>query len=60
MKIESYINKIIEETGLSRKDIQERVEEKKKEIKGIIYEGGELLILEKELGVEVKEKNKNL
>jgi replication factor A1 len=60
MKEESYITKIIEETGLSRKEIQERVEEKKEELKGLISEEGALFIIAKELGVNVKEENKDL
>jgi len=60
MKIESYISKIIEETGLSRKEIQDRVEEKKVELKGLISEEGALFIIAKELGVDVKEENKDL
>ena len=38
MKIESYISKIIKETGLSRKEIQDMVEKKKIELKGLISE----------------------
>ncbi len=60
MKIESYITKIIEETGLSKKEIQERVEEKKIELKGLISDEGALFIIAKELGVDVKEENKEL
>ena len=60
MKTESYISKIIEETGLSKKDIQDMVEEKKKELKGLISEEGALFIIAKELGVDVREENKDL
>jgi replication factor A1 len=60
MKTESYINKIIEETGLTRKEIQDKVEEKKKELKGLISEEGALFIIAKELGVDVKEENREL
>ena len=60
MKTESYISKIIEETGLSTKDIQDMVEEKKKELKGLISEEGALFIIAKELGVDVREENKDL
>ena len=60
MKTESYINKIIVETGLTRKEIETRVEEKKKELKGLISEEGALFVIAKELGVDVKEENKDL
>ncbi|TFF87556.1 MAG: DUF2240 family protein, partial [Promethearchaeota archaeon] len=55
MKTERYIRRIIEETGLSKKDIEERVKEKKKELKGLISEEGALFIIARELGVEIKE-----
>jgi len=55
MKTEKYIRRIIEETGLSKKDIEERVNEKKKELKGLISEEGALFIIARELGVEIKE-----
>ncbi|MHA1293914.1 MAG: DUF2240 family protein [Promethearchaeota archaeon] len=60
MKIETYINKIIEETGLSKNDIQKKVEKKKIELKGLISEEGALFIIAKEMGVDVKEENKDL
>jgi len=58
MKSEAYINKILEETGLSRKEIQDLVEEKKVELKGLISDEGALFIIAKELGVDVQEENK--
>ncbi len=58
MKIESYIAKIIEETGLNRKEIQDLVNEKKEELKGLISEEGALFIIAKELGVDVKAESK--
>ncbi|TFG08730.1 MAG: DUF2240 family protein [Promethearchaeota archaeon] len=60
MKSEAYINKIIEDTGLQRKEIQELVEEKKQELKGLISEEGALFIIAKELGVDIKEESKDL
>ena len=60
MKTEAYINKIIEETGLTKKEIQRLVEEKKEELKGLISDEGALFIIAKELGVDVKEENKDL
>lgn len=60
MKGEAYINKIIENTGLTRKEIQSLVEDKKVELKGLISEEGALFIIARELGVDVKEENKDL
>jgi replication factor A1 len=60
MKIESYITKIVEDTGLNRKEIQDLVSQKKEELKGLISEEGALFIIAKELGVDVKAENKDL
>jgi len=60
MKTEIYINKIIEDTGLTRKDIQNLVEDKKNELKGLISDEGALFIIAKELGVDIKTENKDL
>ena len=60
MKIDLYVNKIIEDTGLTRKEIQNLVEEKKEELKGLISDEGALFIIAKELGVDVKEGSKEL
>ncbi len=60
MKTEAYINKIIEDTGLSRSDIQNLVEEKKEELKGLISDEGALFVIAKELGVDVTSENKEL
>ena len=60
MKSEAYINKIIESTGLTRKEIQELVENKKVELKGLISDEGALFIIARELGVDVKEESKDL
>ncbi len=58
MKTDIYIKKIIEDTGLNRKDIQEMVKEKKMELKGLISEEGALFIIAKELNVDLSEANK--
>ncbi|MFX0035846.1 MAG: DUF2240 family protein [Candidatus Hermodarchaeota archaeon] len=60
MKTEIYINKIIEDTGLTRKEIQNLVEDKKNELKGLISDEGALFIIAKELGVDIKSENKDL
>ena len=60
MKTEVYINKIIEDTGLSKKEIQSLVEEKKEELKGLISDEGALFVIAKELGVEVSGENREL
>ncbi|NVM36054.1 MAG: DUF2240 family protein, partial [Candidatus Lokiarchaeota archaeon] len=60
MKTEIYVNKIIEDTGLTRKEIQNLVEDKKNELKGLISDEGALFIIAKELGVDIKGENKDL
>jgi replication factor A1 len=60
MKTEEYVNKIIEDTGLTRKEIQNLVEDKKNELKGLISDEGALFIIAKELGVDIKGENKDL
>lgn len=60
MKTEAYINKIIEDTGLTRKEIQVMVRDKKIELKGLISEEGALFIIARELGVDVKDENRDL
>jgi len=60
MKTEAYINKIIEDTGLSKTDIQSLVEEKKEELKGLISDEGALFVIAKELGVDVTSENKGI
>ncbi len=49
MENENFINKIIVETGRTRKEIQFMVEKKKQEFKGLISEKGALLMLSKKL-----------
>lgn len=60
MKIDNYIKKIIEDTGLSKKEIYNLVEEKKKELKGLISDEGALFIIGKELGVGLENQNSKL
>ncbi|MFW9938558.1 MAG: DUF2240 family protein [Candidatus Thorarchaeota archaeon] len=60
MKTESYINKIIEDTGLTKTEIQNLVEEKKKELKGLISDEGALFVIAKELGVDIKSENNDI
>ncbi len=60
VKTEVYINKIIEDTGLTRKEIQNLVGDKKNELKGLISDEGALFIIAKELGVDIKSENKEL
>ena len=60
MKTEIYVNKIIEDTGLTRKEIQSLIEDKKNELKGLISDEGALFIIAKELGVDIKNENKDL
>ncbi len=57
MKIDNYIKKIIEETGLNKIDIEKMVSEKKEELKGLISDEGALFIIAKELGVDVKDQD---
>jgi len=60
MKTEVYVNKIIEDTGLTRKEIQNLIEDKKSELKGLISDEGALFIIAKELGVDIRNENKDL
>ncbi|TXT66503.1 MAG: putative replication protein A [Promethearchaeota archaeon] len=60
MKIDNYIKRIIEDTGLSKKEIQDLVDEKKEELKGLISEEGALFIIAKELGVDIKSEDSEL
>ena len=54
MLTETYIKKIIIETGLNRKEIKSMVKEKIKRFKGLISEEGALCVVAKELGVYIK------
>jgi len=53
-KEKGFIGKIIEETGLSKKEILELVEEKKVELKGLISQEGALFLIGKELGIDLE------
>jgi len=56
MKEEIYIKKIIDDTGLSIQEINELVNEKVNELKGLISKEGALFILAKEFGVDLNAK----
>ncbi|MFX0076159.1 MAG: DUF2240 family protein [Candidatus Hermodarchaeota archaeon] len=60
MKTEAYVKKIVEETGLSKSEIQTLVEEKKEELKGLISDEGALFVIAKELGVDVASENQEI
>ena len=64
MLTETYIKKIIIETGLNRKEIKSMVEEKIIQLKGLISEEGALYVVAKELSVEIsggfENKNENI
>ncbi|MHA1731361.1 MAG: DUF2240 family protein [Promethearchaeota archaeon] len=51
--VEQIINAIIQETGLSRKEIQDRVKAKQEDMKGLINEESATIIVAKALGVDV-------
>ena len=53
MKAEMYIKKLIVDTGLSREEIQEMVELKKKKLRPLISEEVALRIITNELGVDL-------
>jgi len=57
-KEEAYITKIMDETGLTRSEIQKLVDEKKDELKGLISTEGALYIIARELGIDVTPKVK--
>lgn len=60
MKTDTYITKIIQDTGLTRKEIRNLVEEKKDELKGLITDEGALFLIAKEYGVDVRNENVDL
>lgn len=60
MKTDTYITKIIQDTGLTRKEIRNLVEEKKDELKGLITDEGALFLIAKEYGVDVRSENVDL
>ncbi|MFX0019164.1 MAG: DUF2240 family protein [Promethearchaeota archaeon] len=60
MKTDSYITKIIQDTGLTRSEIHNKVEEKKNELKGLISDEGALFLIAKEFGVDVSNENTDL
>jgi len=54
MEVQKYITEIMNETGLSKEKIMEKVDDKKKELKGLISTEGALFVISKELGVSIK------
>ena len=60
MKSDAYITKIIQDTGLTRSEIHNKVEEKKSELKGLISDEGALFLIAKEFGVDVSNENTDL
>ncbi|MFX0181409.1 MAG: DUF2240 family protein, partial [Candidatus Hodarchaeota archaeon] len=60
MKTDAYITKIIQNTGLTRSEIHNKVEEKKSELKGLISDEGALFLIAKEFGVDVSNENTDL
>ncbi len=60
MKTDAYITKIIQDTGLTRSEIHNKVEEKKSELKGLISDEGALFLIAKEFGVDVSNENIDL
>lgn len=60
MDKKKYILKIIEGTGMSREDIQEKVSEKREELHGLISEEGALFVISKELGIELDVKPEDI
>ena len=50
-KIEYYIIKIINETGLTREAIEQLVKDKRSELKGLISEYGAYYLIMRELGI---------
>ena len=57
-KEQSYINKIIKKTGLSRDEIEKKVKELKQERKGLISNEGALFVLAKQFGVKLEDQAK--
>lgn len=58
MTIETHINKIMNETGLTPKEIQDLVNRKKTEFKGLISDESALLMIAKELKVDIQTQEK--
>ena len=54
-----YLDKIIEEKGLSLKEIRDLVIQKKEELKGLISDKAALFIIARELGVKLRGDEEN-
>ncbi|MHA1265015.1 MAG: DUF2240 family protein [Candidatus Helarchaeota archaeon] len=59
VSLEDVIDKIINETQKSKKEILERIEEKKEDLGGLITDEGAACIVAKDLGVEIFEPSKD-
>ena len=55
-KVKAFIDKIVEQTGITPTELKKMVDAKKKELKGLISEEGALFIIAKELGVDLSKK----
>ncbi len=51
--IEELIKKIVQETGMSKGEIEEKMRQKQADLKGLIKEEAALVVVAKELGVDV-------
>ncbi len=55
MPIEKYILRILEDTGLSKKEIWEMINVKKKELKGLISDKAAIFMLARELCIDMSD-----
>ncbi|HUY00261.1 MAG TPA: DUF2240 family protein [Candidatus Deferrimicrobium sp.] len=55
INLEDVLNKIIQETKKTKKEIQQRIDKKKEDLGGLITDEGAACIVAKELGVEIFE-----
>ncbi len=60
MKVQAYKEAIVNETGLTIMEINERVEQKKVELKGLVSDEGALFIIAKELGLDFSKKEQEI
>lgn len=58
-KKQSYINKIIKKTSLSRDEIEKKVKELQQELKGLISNEGALFVLAKQFDVKLEDQAKS-
>ena len=55
LDIEYSINKIIEETGMSRSELNNKVEKRKKELSNLIDDEGAITLIAKDFGINLKD-----